>query len=152
MDFSPQASTVGRVVSVAMKFTLRELKTSFVVTAFWDFDRERLGIQVTAGAAAGGQKSVVGPGIMIVDQPISSAADITNSALSIVRELRTKLNQRLTATANAVGDPRLRAGAVVRLEGLGPTFSGDYRVTSATHTLDAGGYRTGFQVRREILP
>jgi hypothetical protein len=41
---------------------------------------------------------------------------------------------------------------VIRLDGLGPDFSGDYRVTSATHSIDAGGYRTSFQVRKEILP
>ena len=50
------------------------------------------------------------------------------------------------------GDPRIRAGAVVRLDNLGPDFSGDYRVTSATHTIDTGGYRTTFEVRKEILP
>ena len=40
-----------------------------------------------------------------------------------------------------MGDPRIRAGAVIRLEGVGPDFRGNSRVKSATHTLDTGGYR-----------
>ena len=49
-----------------------------------------------------------------------------------------------------MGDPRIRAGTVLRLEGLGEEFGGLYRVTQATHTLDSGGYRTSFDVRKEI--
>ena len=66
--------------------------------------------------------------------------------------LRRKLNSRMTGTASAIGNPAIRAGAVVRLEGLGPDFSGDYRVTAATHSIDSGGYRTSFEVAKEILP
>jgi len=69
-----------------------------------------------------------------------------------VRELRRRLNARLTATANMIGDPRIAAGAVVRIEGIGPDFSGDYRVRSATHTIDGGGYRTSCQLYKEIIP
>ncbi len=78
------------------------------------------------GAAAAGAKAVSGPAYTIVDQPISSPADIANSALVIYRELRNKLNNRLTASGSTIGDPRIRADAVIRLEGLGPDFSGNY--------------------------
>lgn len=152
LEFSPQISTVGQVASVAMKFTLRELPLSFLVSAGWDFDRESLAVSVVPGDAASFAKAAGGPAITIVDQPISSPADIANSALQIIRQLRQKLNSRLTGSGSAVGDPRIRAGAVITLEGLGPDFSGNYRVTSATHTLNSGGYRTNFQVRKEIIP
>jgi phage protein D len=152
LDFAPKISTVGNIAGAAMKFTLRELKISFVVSVFWDFDRERLGVSVVPGKAAAFAKKIVGPAYTIIDQPISSPGDLVNSALVIARELRTKLNNRLSGSGSCVGDPRIRAGAVVRLEGLGPDFSGDYRVASATHTIDAGGYRTNFEVRKEIIP
>ena len=29
-------------------------------------------------------------------------------------------------------------------------FGGKYRITSANHTLDSGGFRTSFEVRKEI--
>lgn len=152
MDFSPKVSTIGRIAGVSMKFTLREIPLSFVVTVFWDFDREVLGMNVTPGEAAAGTKAVSGPTFTIIDHPIASPADIAHSAMAITRELRNKLNNRLTATGTAVGDPRIRAGAMITIEGVGPNFSGDYRVASATHSLDAGGYRTAFEVRKEIIP
>lgn len=152
LDFSPRISTVGQVAGVSMKFTLREIPLDFLVTVFWDFDRETLGVSVMPGVAAAAGLPFSGPALTIIDQPIASPADITTSALRIYSELRQRLNSRLTGSASAIGDPAIRAGAVVRLEGLGPDFSGDYRVTSATHTIDTGGYRTNFEVSKEILP
>ncbi len=152
LDFSPQVSTIGQVVGVARKFTLREIPLDFLVSIFWDFDRESLGISIVPGAVASMTKSLIGTVLTRIDQPITSPADITNSALEIAHELRSKLNNRLTGSGSAIGDPRIRAGAVMRLEGLGPDFSGDYRVRSATHAIDSSGYRTNFEVYKEIIP
>jgi phage protein D len=152
LDFTPRVSTIGQVIGVSAKFTLREIPFSFIVTASWDFDREALQILVVPGAAAVAVKSLAGPVITLINRPIRSPPDIINSALFLAHKLRKKLNSRLTGTATAIGDPRIRAGAVVRFEGLGPDFSGDYRVASADHTIDAGGYRTKFAVRKEIIP
>ena len=135
-----------------MKFTLREIPLDFQVTVGWDFDRETLFITVLPGVAAAGAKSVVGPAFSIIDQPISSPGDIANSALVILNELRTKLNNRLTGSGSCVGDPRIRANEIIRLEGLGPDFSGNYRIKSAAHSIDGSGYRTNFQVFKEIIP
>jgi hypothetical protein len=152
LDFSPKVSTVGQVAAVAMRFNLRVIPLDFLVTVFWDFDREAVGISIVPGAAAKAGPVVGGPALTIVDRPISSPADIAASALAIYSELRKKLNARLTGGGSSIGDPRIRAGAMVRLDGLGPDFSGDYRVASATHSLDGGGYKTDFQVFKEILP
>lgn len=152
LDFSPQVSTVGRIVSVGAKFTLREIPLSFLVNVFWDFDRETLGIEVVPGEAAAGVKAVGGTSLTIVDRPVASPVDLTNSAIALARELRNKLNNRLTATGTAVGDPRIRAGAMITVDGLGPNFSGNYRIASATHSIDSGGYRTSFEARKEIIP
>jgi uncharacterized protein len=152
LDFAPQVSTAGTVVGAGMKFTLRELPISFLVSVYWDFGREVLGITVVPGEAAAVLKAAIQPQQTFIDQPIGSPADIVNSALVIAHELRTQINNRLTATGSAVGDTNIRAGAVIRIEGLGPNFSGDYRVKSATHTIDEGGYRTNFSVCKEIIP
>lgn len=152
LDFSPKVTTVGQVAAVSMKFTLREIPLSFLVTVGWDFDREAVRVSVVPGEAAAGAKAITGPSYTIVDQPIGSPADIATSALTIYHELRGKLNNRLTGGGSTVGDPRIRAGAIVTLDGLGPDFGGDYRVASATHAIDSGGYRTTFQARKEILP
>lgn len=152
IDFSPRVSTIGQVIGVSRKFTLREIPLSFLVSVAWDFDREALAITVVPGEAVSFTKSLVGNVLTKIDKPITNPADIASSALEITRELRQKINNRLTGSGTAVGDPRLRAGAMIRLEGLGPDFSGDYRVTSASHTIDSGGWRTSFQVQKEILP
>ena len=151
LDFSPKVSTVGKVESAAMKFTLREIPLSFLVSVSYDFEREVFGIKVEPGKGAGSSSKAKATDTT-VDQPVSTPVDLINSALVIVRELRTRLNQRLTGTGTAIGDPRIRAGAIVRLEGLGPDFSGDYRVSGATHAIDTEGYRTSFEVRKEVLP
>ena len=65
-------------------------------------------------------------------------------------EIIPKLNKRLTATGNVIGDARMRAGQVVRIEGVGEEFGGLYRVTSVTQTIDQGGFRTKFDARKEI--
>jgi phage protein D len=152
VEFSPKMSSVGQVFGVAMKFTLREIPLNFLVSVGWDFDRECLNVMVLPGEAAAPAKSVLGPVYTIVNRPIGSPADIANSALVIVNELRNKLNARLTASGSAVGDPRIRAGAIIRFDGLGPDFSGDYRVKGATHSIGGSGYVTNFEVFKEIIP
>ena len=155
LEFSPRVSKVGQVGGVALKFTLGVIPVSFLVTASWDFDREALVFAVIPGEAdtvAASAKQVIGPVITLIREPLESPADIVASAFKIVRKLREVLNNRLTGVGAAVGDPRIRAGAVIRLDGLGPNFSGDYRVVGASHTLGSSGYRTEFKVRKEILP
>jgi Bacteriophage probable baseplate hub protein len=152
LDFSPKVSTIGQVAAVGMRFVLREIPLDFLVAVGYDFDRESIVISVVPGAAAASLQSMLGSVLEIVDQPIASPADITNSALVIAHELREKLNNRLTGSGSCVGDPRIRAGAMVRIDGVGPDFSGDYRVTSATHSIDGSGYRTSFEVRKELIP
>jgi uncharacterized protein involved in type VI secretion and phage assembly len=44
------------------------------------------------------------------------------------------------------GDPHIVAGASVKISNVGNRFSGQYFVTSATHTIDAEGYVTSFTV------
>jgi hypothetical protein len=152
LDFSPKVSTIGQVAGVGMRFVLREIPLDFLVAVGYDFDRESIIISVVPGAAAATTESLLGSVLEIIDQPVASPADLTNSALVIAHELREKLNNRLTGTGSCVGDPRIRAGAMIRLDGLGPDFSGNYRVASATHSIDGSGYRTNFEVKKEIIP
>jgi uncharacterized protein len=152
LEFSPRVSTIGQVAAVGMRFVLREIPLDFLVAVGYDFDRESIVISVAPGAAASATRSMLGSILEIIDQPVASPADLTNSALVIAHELREKLNNRLTGSGSAVGDPRIRAGAMIQIDGIGPDFSGNYRVSSATHTIDGGGYRTNFEVQKEIIP
>lgn len=150
--FTPRVSTVGQVAGIAVRFTLPLIPISFVIVVAWDFDRESLSVSIFPGAGAVRMSNIGGGVMTIIDKTVNNPADIANSALMITRLLRKKINNRLTGSGSAVGDPRIRAGAVVRMDGMGPSFSGVYRVTSAVHTIDSGGYRTDFKVRRELIP
>jgi phage protein D len=154
IEFTPKISTVGSVFGVGAKFTLREIPLSFTVTLSWNLDTESLAINVIPGTKTSKVflKNLVGPIITLINRPISSPADIVNSALVLARKLRSKVNNRLTATATAVGDPALLANKVVKFNGVGPDFSGNYRITNAHHVIDSNGYHTKFHVRKEILP
>jgi hypothetical protein len=153
LSFAPRVSTIGQVIGVAVKFTVPMIPIDFVLAVAWDFDRESLNVRIVPGAIAGALKTAMGGPVMtLINSKLQKPCDIANAAVRLTRLLRYKVNTRLTGSGTAVGDPNLRAGAMIRLEGLGPDFSGNYRVTSATHTIDGGGYRTAFKVRKEILP
>ncbi len=47
----------------------------------------------------------------------------------------------------ALGDPAIKAGKKVQIEGVGKNFGGTFMVTSSTHTMRGGtGYQTSFQI------
>ncbi|MGX1914789.1 phage late control D family protein [Streptomyces phaeochromogenes] len=55
----------------------------------------------------------------------------------------------ITGEAECEGQPRLRAGEVVDIQGAGTVFSGAYYLTSVSHSLTAGDdYRTSLRIRR----
>jgi phage protein D len=152
LGFAPRISTVGQIVGVGAKFTLREIPFSLMVTVHWDFTSQSLGVLVLPSAAPAYLKSLIGPIVTYINRPISNPADIVNSALFLTRELRNIINSRVTGSGSAIGDPTILAGIMMELDGLGPDFSGTYRVANTTHVIDKGGYRTNFKVKKEIIP
>ena len=68
----------------------------------------------------------------------------------ILSELLPRLNSRLTASGSTLGDPRIKASRVINVNGIPGQFGGLYRITSATHTIDSGGYKTQFDMRKEV--
>jgi phage protein D len=47
----------------------------------------------------------------------------------------------------AFGDPKIKAGTTVKVEGVGQNFSGEFVVTSSTHSYrGVTGYQTSFQI------
>lgn len=152
LDFAPRLSTVGQFFGVGVKFTLRELPLSFTVVVSWNFDTQSLAVNVVPSGTEAYLKSLIGPIDVMISRPISSPPDIIDSAMMLTRKLRDALNNRLTATATVVGNPAIVANAVVQINGVGPDFSGNYRVVNARHVLDSNGYRTHFKMRKEIIP
>ena len=144
VDFTPRISKVGQIASVTVFVWVPRIKSSIAVTVGWDWDRSAPTVDIRPAQASAMAKRVSNE--VLIDKSVS----LFTAPREIFRELIPRLNQRLTGSGSTVGDPRIRAGAVLRLEGLGREFGGLYRVTSATHSLDSGGYRTSFEVRKEV--
>lgn len=83
-----------------------------------------------------------------VDTPILSEQEATSLARAIYND---RALQLVTGTGSTIGLPRMRAGQVVELLGLGKRFDGDYYITRSAHSINSGGYQTTFSVRRNSV-
>lgn len=87
-----------------------------------------------------------------VERVTNIAADDTDDAnTKALGILKRYVDAVFTATGELLGDPRVRAGTTLDLQGLG-RYSGLYYLTSTTHTFGEGGYHTSFQARRTTTP
>ncbi len=148
MDFTPRLTTVGDLFGVSARVWVDSLQMEFVIVVAWDYDKASFNLTVYP-SLIGEVDDVLGPeaaGKVLSIKPTGYAA----AARGILTELLPRLNNRLTGSGNTIGDPRIKASRVIRLDGLGDEFSGLYRITSATHTFDGSGYRTSFQGRKEV--
>lgn len=144
VDFAPRISDVGQVAAVRVFVWQPSQQSAFAVTVGWDWDRQSLTLNIVPAEAADAPDDT--PQLLLIDKPVTLA----DAPRIILGELLPRLNKRQTATGSTVGDPRIRAGTVVQIEGVGERFGGRYRVTSAQHTLDGGGWRTSFECRKDI--
>ena len=151
ISFNPRITTVGQIDAVSVRVWLREVNKNLIVTVGWDWENERLKLDTrTEGSSADSARN--GNVLSLVNQPLrdpTEFVEVTNRALS---ELKNRLNNRITGSGSLIGDTRIRIGALVNLQGIGDTFSGRYRISSATHTLDSSGYKVNFQGNQEIIP
>lgn len=147
IDFTPKISSVGQVGGVSTTIWVPSIQMEFTIVLAWDFDRAAFDLMIFPNL----------PGLEDVPGVSKSAGVLKIQAISpvtapkeILSELLPRLNNRLTASGSAIGDPRIKASKVIEFDGLGGQFGGLYRVTSATHTIDSSGYRTQFDARKEV--
>ncbi len=147
MDFTPRLSTVGQVAAVSTRIWISAIKMELVIVLGWDYDRAAFDLMVYPGLGSLEELLGTTKAQSVVKIEATGPATAPKQLLS---ELLPRLNNRLTASGSTIGDLRIRAGKVIGFKGLGEEFSGPYRVTSATHTLDSGGFRTQFEARKEV--
>ena len=81
---------------------------------------------------------------VVVDQPVYTVDEAKAVAQAVFSEAEAEF---ITADGTCrQGDPRLIAGRVVTIEGVGQRFSGDYYVTESRHVFVSGSYRVSFSV------
>jgi len=86
-------------------------------------------------------KALGGGSVTITDARVMSVGEANKLAAAAAQHGGEAFKEGVGTTE---GDPRIRAGSDVQVEGLGPRFSGKYHVTSVTHVFGSGGYRTKF--------
>jgi hypothetical protein len=142
IDFTPRISKVGQIFSVSGFVWIPAIKMTLTVTLGFDWDRMSLTLSIWPGVVPLGME----PSDYLIEEPLTP----TSIPRKLVSELIPRLNKRLTAVMTVVGDPAIRPGHVIRIEGTGEEFGGLYRATAVTHTLDGGGFRTQIESRKEI--
>lgn len=147
LEFYPQLSSLQQVSSVSVRGWSPKEKKELIGKA-------QTGDEVsTMGGKQSGPKmsqSAFGASVgQVTAQPIMTQAEADQIAKARFNELALML---VSGEGICLGRTDVRAGKVIKIEGLGKRFSGQYYVTAATHRYDPqDGYRTHFTVRRNAL-
>lgn len=83
--------------------------------------------------------------VRMIESDVSNQQEAKDIALA---QLEAKSIEFITASGSCIGRPDIKARQVINIKGVGKRYSGNYYVTSVTHTIDARGYLTSFQVKR----
>ena len=139
VEFQPELTTAGQVGEVVVRGwdPIRKEKIEY---------RAKPGELATQGLGGAVRKSYEQRKEIVADRVVESPAEAKRLAVEILQRIAKGL---VTATGSTVGLPKLRAGGVVEVGGLGSRFTGRYFISDTTHAIGDGGYTTQFGCRRE---
>ena len=143
INFSPRLTIAEQVGTVTVRGWDPRIKKPILYTA----GPQDLP-QVSTGGMSGpqvAQQRLNGKGDLVVDQPVISAQEARDLAISLLRE---RAYEFITGSGQVIGLPDLRPGDNVELQGVGTRFSGTYYVEKVAHALGSSGYQTNFDVRK----
>ncbi len=83
--------------------------------------------------------------IAIVNDFVMDPDDAENIAKARYNKM---LREFITGHGRCIGNPAIRAGKTIKIDGLGKRISGVYYIISTIHTIRNGAYNTTFKVRR----
>lgn len=139
MQLRPRVSGAQQMKTV--KVQSWDPRTAKAITTTVAVDAADSDIGLTRAAAAAG----LGGGEMTVArQPVATMGEARSVGAGAAARLG---NAYLEAEGIAAGNPRIRAGAQLTVDGVGKRFGGTYMVTSAQHVYrGVSGYETRFAV------
>jgi len=155
VEFYPRSSTLAQVGQVTVRSWDPKTKEALIAQAQAGKETSTMG-----GSNSGPQASDQAFGASVsssVNWPMFSQAEADQSALGWFNAMALAY---VGGEGLCQGRTELRAGAVVKIEGLGKRFSGSYYVVSTRHNISPGAdavgagssgmgcYRTAFTVRR----
>ncbi len=144
LSFNPRLSTLGQVTRAEVRGWDPATKKEIVGSAQVGDEAPLL-----AGSSSGpssAQRAFSAAASARVDMPVQSQEEADAIARHGYAEMALRY---VRAEGVCIGEPRLQAGIVVALDGLGTRFSGPYYVTSVEHAFGPKkGFRTLFSARR----
>lgn len=144
LEFHPRSSMLTQVSQVEVRAWNQKEKKAITAKAASGQEVTKMG-----GATSGPQasKKAFGQASHVsVEYPVFTQAEADQIALGCFNDMALAY---ITGDGVCIGQADLRAGDVVKIEGLGKRFSGLYYVTATTHSYTpAQGYTTAFSVRR----
>ncbi|AFY47151.1 phage protein D [Nostoc sp. PCC 7524] len=143
-EFIPRLSTMNQVQKVEVRGWISKDKKEVIGKAGVGQEGDTMGGS-TSGAKA--VKKAFGESSQtIVSQPVSSKEEADNMALGQFQDMAIAY---ITGEGACQGNPKLRAGKVIEISGVGKRFGGLYYLNSVEHSyIWDQGYRTSFTVRR----
>jgi uncharacterized protein len=144
LEFYPRLSSVGQATEVKVQsWSVKDKKAVLGDSKAGD-EVSTMGGQSSGAAIA---QSAFGDAINVVsDQPVAAQAEADQIARARFNALALEL---VSGDGLCRGRTDLRAGTVIKIDGIGQRFGGPYYVTSSIHRYSpAHGYVTEFTVRR----
>jgi hypothetical protein len=152
VSFSARLSTAGQAAAVEVRSWNPARQELITATATAKLSPTYLsalsstGLAQVIGAAGGWGAS---PHNLVIHAQ-AEVNSISEAQAMAEREMTDIRRQLITATGSVVGDPQVRVGSVVLLEGMGRFSPGPYVVQTTGHRLDASGYLTSFSLRSDL--
>lgn len=144
LAFSPRLSSMNQTTTVEVRGWDVKQKKSTVAQSKAVEISSKMGGKTNGPQTS--QKAFGRSSHVIVTEPTSSVSDAQQVARG---QLETMALAYITGSGECQGNPKLRAGRVIEITGVGKRFSGLYYVISATHThAKDEGYRTEFEIKR----
>jgi phage protein D len=139
LSFRPRVTGMQQVEKVVVRAWDPLAKQTIEATAKVATLASEIGIQRDQIVGAVGNGNVT-----VADRPLFSADEATELAKSLAAHLG---NAYVEAEGSCKGNPRLRAGSKIKIDGIGTRYGGTYTVTSTTHVFrGTKGYRTNFSI------
>jgi uncharacterized protein involved in type VI secretion and phage assembly len=136
-SFRPRITAVQQVEKVNVRGFDSHTKQDVVTTAASPQQVTEAGIRRSQVA-----KKFAGAELEIAGQSFSSQDEAADLAQSMLDQLA---NAYLGAEGTCAGNPKLKAGTILKIKGVGSNYSGTYRAAKVTHLLrGGGGYVTQF--------
>ncbi|MBD2504704.1 VgrG-related protein [Anabaena azotica] len=148
---------LDQISKFSVRVTNAEQVTSVEVRS-WDYTKKQLitteakseKVITETGNGKGSETSTAfkgkppSPKMIVVDQPVATENEAKKMAQALCDELG---GEFVYADAQAYGNPEIRPGRIINLQGMGDRYNGKYYVTETRHFYSQRIHTTDFSVR-----